>query len=136
MYNIVYKYIYKDDKRMIRPYVEEQLRKCVFANLDAFDPETNTVLIPKYSKPHYELNKCYLIQVPPHIKGNPNSIVATNWNRGTCPQTDYLKIFVSKTMGKMIFVDSLSYDIETKRDLNTTWSGWLPIEEIKLIASL
>ena len=121
---------------MIRPYVEEQLKKCVFAKLDNFDYETNTVIIPKYSKPHYDLNKCYLVQIPPHVMCNTCSVMAVNWNRGTAPMSEYLKIFVSKTMGKMIFVDSLSYDIINKRDLNDMWSGWLNIDEIKYIAAL
>jgi hypothetical protein len=49
---------------------------------------------------------------------------------------EYLKIFVSKTMGKMIFVDSLSYDIINKQDLTEMWSGWLNVDEIKYIAAL
>lgn len=62
--------------------------------------------------------------------------MAINWNKGSAPKTPFLKIFVSKTMGKMIFVDSLSYDVENKKDLNDMWSGWLPIEELTFIAAL
>lgn len=121
---------------MIRPYVLEQLKKCSFADLSNFNEETNTYIIPKYSKPHYELNKCYLVQIPPQVMCNTCSVIAVNWNHGTAPMNEYLKIFVSKTMGKMIFVDSLSYDIINKQDLTEMWSGWLNVDEIKYIAAL
>ena len=121
---------------MIRPYVEEQLRKCTFADLSNYDTTTNTFIIPKYAKPHYELNKCYLVQLPAHMINNSASVVMVNWNKGIPPRAEYLKIFVSKTMGKMIFVDSLSYDMINRRDGTDMWSGWLPIEEIKYIAAL
>ena len=48
---------------MISKIVEQQLKKCYFANLNNFDENTNTYFIPKYSKPKYDLNNCYLIKV-------------------------------------------------------------------------
>ena len=49
---------------MIRPIIKEQLEKCQFADLNNFDPATNTFYIKKYSKPTYEVNHCYLVKLP------------------------------------------------------------------------
>ena len=42
----------------------------------------------------------------------------------------YLKVYVSKLLGKMVYVDSIGYDVNTRQDINLLWSGWLPTEEI------
>ena len=121
---------------MIRPIIKEQLEKCQFADLNNYDPRTNTFLIRKYCKPTYEINKCYLVRLPNSIINNPDSVLAVNWNNGSCPKTAYLKVYISKIMGTMIYVDSIGFDFETKQDLNLMWSGWLNTSELTQIASL
>ena len=121
---------------MIRPIIKEQLEKCQFANLNNYDPTTNTFLIPKYSQPTYDINKCYLVKLPLNIVGTADSVLATNWNNGTFPKTQYLKVFVSKQLGSMIYVDSISYDFENRHDLNLMWSGWLDMSSLTQIAAL
>ncbi len=121
---------------MIRPLIKEQLDKCQFANLNNYDSVTNTFLIPKYSQPTYDLNKCYLVKLPLNIISTGDSVLATNWNNGSFPKTQYLKIYISKTMGNMIYVDSVGFDFETKQDLNLMWSGWLNTSELTQIATL
>lgn len=118
---------------MLRKYIKDQLDKCSFADLSNFDPDSNTFLIKKYSKPTYTLHKCYLIGLMPQLL-LPNSVLATNWNNGAVPPSQYLKIYVSKIMGKMIYVDSVAYDINSHTE-GQIWSGWLPIDEISQIAS-
>ena len=121
---------------MIRPIIKEQLEKCQFANLNNFDPTTNTFVIPKYSQPTYDINKCYLVKLPLNIVGIADSVLATNWNNGTFPKVQYLKIYISKALGTMIYVDSIGFDFETKQDLNLMWSGWLNTSELTQIAAL
>ena len=121
---------------MIRPLIKEQLYKCQFANLNNYDPATNTFLIPKYSKPTYDLNKCYLVRLPLNIINTGDSVLATNWNNGSFPRAQYLKIYVSKTLGSMIYVDSIGFDFDTKQDLNLMWSGWLNTSELTQISVL
>lgn len=121
---------------MIRPIIKEQLEKCQFANLNNFDPTTNTFLIPKYSQPTYEINKCYLVKLPLNIVDTADSVLATNWNNGSCPKAQYLKIYISKALGSMIYVDSIGFDFETRQDLNIMWSGWLNTSELTQIAAL
>lgn len=120
----------------MRELIKKQLQKCSYADLSNFDPETRTYHIPKYSKPHYEIGKMYLIQLPAAIVGRTDSVIATNWNNGTAPQYEFLKIHVSKTLGKMIYVDSIGYDTEAQRDINILWTGWLPTESITLVNQL
>ena len=121
---------------MIRPIIKEQLEKCQFADLNNFDPKTNTFIIQKYSKPTYELNHCYLVKLPISIVNKNDSVLAVNWNNGGCPSVQYLKIYISKIMGTMIYVDSVGFDFEAKQDLNTMWSGWLNSSELVQIAAL
>ncbi len=97
--------------------IQAQLKKVQFADLSNFDKENNTFIIPKYTKPVYELKKCYLIQLPSSIINNPNSYVAVNKNNGGYPTNEYLKIFVNQISGRMIYVNGLAYDIINKQDL-------------------
>ena len=121
---------------MIRPIIKEQLEKCQFANLNNFDPTTNTFLIPKYSQPTYEMNHCYLVKLPLTIVNNSDSVLATNWNNGSFPKAQYLKIYISKMLGTMIYVDSIGFDFDIKQDLNLMWSGWLNTSDLTQIAAL
>jgi hypothetical protein len=121
---------------MIRPLIREQLENCQFANLNNYDPATNTFLIKKYSQPTYDLNKCYLVRLPINIVDTADSVLATNWNNGSFPKTQYLKIYISKTLGNMIYVDSIGFDFETRQDLNLMWTGWLNTSELTQISVL
>ena len=121
---------------MIRQIIREQLEKCQFADLNNFDPNTNTFYIKKYSKPTYELNHCYLVKLPLNIVNAPDSVLAVNWNNGNYPRAQYLKIYISKTLGTMIYVDSIGFDFDTKQDLQLMWSGWLQTETLTQISAL
>ena len=121
---------------MIRPIIKEQLEKCQFANLNNYDPVSNTFIIKKYSQPTYDLNHCYLIKVPNSVVNNIDSVLAVNWNGGSAPSTQYLKIYISKVLGNMIYVDSIGFDFETKQDLNIMWSGWLNTSELTQLSAL
>ena len=121
---------------MIRPLIKEQLEKCQFADLNNYDARTNTFQIRKYSKPTYDLNHCYLVRLPNAIVNRNDSVLAVNWNSGNSPSVPYLKIYISKAMGTMIYVDSVGFDFETKQDLNLMWSGWLNTSELTQIATL
>ena len=120
----------------MKDLVRRELSKVVYADLTHYDETTGVFTIPKYSKPHYELNKMYIVQVANELVGNNNSVLASNWNNGTAPKSAYLKIFVYKLVGKMIYVDSLVFNIETKSDTSILWSGWLPVDQLKQLAVL
>lgn len=115
--------------------VQQQLKSCNFVDLQnaAFDEATNTYLIKKYSKPSYLLNKCYIVRVARQYVNNAGTLLAINWNSGSSPKSDYLKIFISKTAGKMIYVDSVCVDPASYNNLASVWSGWLPIDALTQI---
>lgn len=115
---------------------DEQLKQCAYADLSNFDAATGTYHIPKYSKPVFEINKCYIVKVSPIVVNNTTSVEAANWNHGTAPKHEVLKIFISKALGKMIYVDSLAYNLETQSDSMDIWSGWLSIDYLTQIAVL
>lgn len=121
---------------MIRAVVKEQLEKCQFADLNNYDANTNTFIIKKYSLQTYEINRCYLVKLPGTVVGNNDSVLAANWNNGSCPSTQYLKIYISKILGNMIYVDSIGFDFDNNKDLNIMWSGWLQTESLTQIAAL
>jgi hypothetical protein len=82
------------------------------------------------------MNHCYLVKLPTSIINCPDSVLAVNWNNGNTPTTQYLKIYISKIMGNMIYVDSIGFDFDNKQDLNLMWSGWLNTSELTQIAVL
>lgn len=121
---------------MIRKIIKEQLKKCQFADLNNYNEKTNTFFIRKYCKPTYEINHCYLVKLPLNIVNATDSVLAVNWNNGICPKTQYLKIYISKVLGSMIYVDSISFDFDIKQDLNIMWSGWLDSSQLTQISVL
>lgn len=115
---------------------KQHLKSCTYADLSNYDEVTNTFIIPKYNKPKYDVGKMYLVQLAPNLVNNTDSVIATNWNNGTAPKSSFLKIYVSGIFGKMIKVDSIAVDAETKRDLGLIWSGYLPTSELTQILKL
>lgn len=120
----------------MRDTTKKQLEQCRYADLSNYDSVTNTYHIPKYTKPTYDVGKYYLVKLSQILVNNNNSVLAANWNHCTSPSTDYLKIVVNKQLGKNILVDGLAFDPVTNSDLNSMWSGWLPIDELTQISKL
>ena len=116
--------------------IKRELAKVNYADLNHYSKETNTYIIPKYSKPKYDVGKMYVVKIPLDILNMPNSALATNWNNGTYPRSEYLKIYVSKMVGKMLYVDSVGFDPLQNKDLNNMWSGYLPAEELTQMQAL
>ena len=116
--------------------IKRELAKCSYCDLSHYDKETNTYMIPKYSKPKYDVGKMYIVKIPLDILNIPNSALATNWNNGTYPRSEYLKIYVSKMVGKMLYVDSVGFDPLQNKDLDSIWTGYLPAEELTQMQAL
>lgn len=119
---------------MINKLILEQLQKVEKADLSNFNPETNTYIISKRKDIKLEEDVCYLI----HLKNSffKNDTVIYNWNAGSLPTCSYLKVDVSKIMGKMIKVVSVGYDMNTKTDLSCFWSGWINTEDIDVLKQI
>lgn len=116
--------------------VEMQLKQVAYADLSHYNEATGVFDIPKYSKPKFDVGKMYVVQVDNELVDNVTSVIAANWNNGTAPHGNILKIYISKMAGKMIYVDSLVFDMATKSDTSIIWSGWLPTERLTQLMAL
>ena len=114
----------------MRELIKKQLAQVAYADLSHFDETVGVFNIPKYSKPKFEVGKMYLVQVANELVDNTNNVLASNWNNGTAPKGAHLKIYINKMVGKMIYVDSLVFNMLTKADTTIMWSGWLPVEQL------
>lgn len=114
--------------------IQKQLSKVEYADLSRFDPQTNTYIIKKRVDMKLEVDNCYLIRVKPSAYNNMT--VTINWNGGNVPPSEYLKVDISKIMGKMVRVVGVSHDYQTKQDLTSFWSGWLSTDDLEVISKL
>lgn len=123
---------------MINPIIKEQLEKVEQAKIGEYDPIKNCYHIPKYTEVEYKVDGCYLVSLDDKLL-NPtsNEILVSNFNGGDYPRQKYMKISVVQKLGNnMIKVVGLYYDYINKVDINTMWSGWLPIDQLTLINEL
>ena len=86
---------------------------------------------------HLIENNCYLIELDDSlIDPNADSIVRVNWNNGDVPKYKYYKVDVNKKMAQMIRVNGIAYDNTLKCDICEMWSGWLPVNQIKILEKI
>ena len=120
-------------------YVKESLKKVKKAKLPKYNDKTLHLIISKLNNviKTFELNKCYLIKVEPYIV-NPYEgfTLHDNWNKGTHPLNEFMKIEVIQIMGNMIKVNSVGYNNIENKDTNNVWVGWLPIKSTHIIEEL
>lgn len=114
--------------------IKKQLEKVEYADLSNFNADTNTYLIKKRVDIKLDVDNCYLIKIKPSAYNN--FVVITNWNNGSMPSSDYLKVDISKIMAKMVKVVGVAYDKQADQDLGSFWSGWLCIDDLEVISKL
>jgi len=117
--------------------IKNELTKVSVADVSNYDKNKGQILIPRIRKIRLEENSYYIIKLDKRLL-NPEdmSVLYSNWNKSTVPPHHYLKVDVSKILGKMVKVNSISYDYENKQDLNTARSGWLPIEQVEILEKI
>jgi hypothetical protein len=117
--------------------IKEELKKVSVADLSNNNPSKGEFYIPRIKKIKLEENMYYIIKLEDSLL-NPSemSTLASNWNKGTIPPSKYLKVDVSKILGKMIKINGIGYDYDTKKDLDVMWSGWLPIELLEILEKI
>ena len=119
---------------MVNDLIEKELKKVEKADLTHFNSETNTYFIPKRKDIKIEEDCCYLVRLKDTIFSNET--LKVNWNNGSLPTYNYLKIDVSKMLPKMIKVVAVGFDNETQTDIAYFWSGWLTLDEIEVIKKI
>lgn len=114
--------------------IESQLAKVQEADLSNYDARTKTWHIPKISDVRMDVGSCYLIELDDSLL-NPlaNQILVSNWNQGRVPEDKYFKVEVLSKMNRMIKVMGFGYDPATKTDKTTAWTGWLPLNMVKVL---
>lgn len=98
---------------MFSKLVEEQLKKVTKANLDNFDPATNTYLIPQLKQIKLEKNSTYLFKLKDQLFYN--DVLKFNWNNGNMPNRYYLIAEIQIIMSNMIKVNSVGYDVNNNK---------------------
>lgn len=124
----------------MNPLIKEQLKKINRVKVPSFDENTQTITLLKsdiQSTDSLQEDRCYLISVENYILNPPDGFTLhTNWNNNIVPKHKFMKIDVSKIMGKMVKVNSVGYDMKHQVDLTDVWSGWLPRKSITIIENL
>lgn len=117
--------------------IKDQLEKVKVANIGYYDNDTTEIIIPRFEQVRYEIGSYYLVKLDGALTSpTGNELLISNWNKGTYPRCEFLKIDVTKVLGKMIYVNALGYDNEKQEDLNYCWTGWLPIQQLELVTKL
>lgn len=117
--------------------ISNELKKVAVADLSNHDKTKNEFIIPRFKQVRLEENSYYLIKLDDALlKPDGMSTLSANWNKGTVPPHKYMKVDVSRVMGKMVQVNGLGYDYDKKEDLSVMWSGWLPVTQIEVISKL
>lgn len=111
----------------MREYIKKQLLALELAQIEYYDEVDHFYFIPKYSKPSYNLNKMYLVQVD-------KSLVDDQSNG--FPNQEYLKVYVTDSNDTEIYIDAVAVNPITKKDLNYFWSGWIKEKYLTQIAVL
>jgi hypothetical protein len=124
----------------MNPLIKTQLNKIRTVKIPPYEDNTTSITIPMRTPNDpiiLEEDKCYLIQVEDYILNPPDGFTLhTNWNHNKIPKCKYMKIDVNKIMGKMIKVNSIGYDMDSKVNINEMWEGWLPEKSIIVLERL
>lgn len=120
---------------MINKLIENQLNKCIEADLSNFDEENYRYIIPRKTSIQIKVNREYIVELSKEAL-DPESIVNINWNKSRAPIDKYYKISVNDIKGKVIGVDALAFDYENNKDLNRIWSGWLSTNSINVLKEI
>lgn len=111
--------------------VLDQLSKVCYADLSNYNEEENSYFIPKINNIKIQLNHTYIIEIKESIKNN--QVLKCNYNKGEIPPFKYCLMDVLLVLGKIIKINGVEYDLKNKKPLNNIWSGFLNINDIKVL---
>ena len=124
----------------MNPLIKDKLSKVQRAVLSDYDEDSTIIKVEKGAgRPPtlLQVDNCYLISVEDYILNPPDGFTLhTNWNNNIAPKHKFMKVDVTKIVGKMVFVNSVGVDMKSHTDTGDMWSGWLPQKSIKIIERL
>lgn len=121
---------------MLNPLVKEELKKCTVVDTSKINDSTLTYQLNQIKAIKLEEDCAYIIELDDMLLNDNNSVLAVNWNNGSVPNSKYYKIDVSRKVGNMIKIVGIGFNPETNTDLDIEWTGWLPINNIRVIQKL
>ena len=120
--------------------VKEQLQLCRVADIPPFTDDTTQIIIRRKSDSagvSVKEGGCYLIELEDYIlHPNDSFDFHRNWNNNNIPSCKHYKCECIKLMGKFMKVTGAGYDYSSNMDLSVVWSGWLPLDGIKILKEL
>ena len=119
--------------------VEQQLKKVTTADLSNCKEEDDCYVytIKKHVDAVLEIDCCYLVKIDLKKLSSDDYSYLVNFNKvNVYPESEYMKIDVLRKMATMFQINGIYYDNENKKDLDKSWSGWLPQDVIKIVSKL
>ena len=102
--------------------------------------DTNHIIIKKRlptTTDLIRLDRSYLIEIVTQCLPADNaSLLKDNWNNGSMPRYQHMKVTIDNIVGKMVKVSGTAFDISTNTDIADAWSGWLPESAIKVLGEI
>lgn len=123
-------------------YIKEQLKKCKVCTVPYFDEDTTDLIIPLYqlnaTQQELILNHYYIIRLSSSVFNPPQtSVLASNWNKGVIPKSEYMMIMYKKSVGEMIQVDGCGWDNDRSASKSDAYLDlWLPRNAFSVIKEL
>lgn len=124
-------------KKNMNKYIKKELEKVKDIVKFNYNDDDLIINIPKSSTILPKENEYYLVELNDSLFNSAtNEILASNWNNNNMPKYKYYKVDVTKIIGNMIRVNGIAFNYETQQDINSIWTGWLPISEIVILKKL
>lgn len=119
--------------------IENELKKCQYAQVPDFTADTTTILIPKTGirkKLEAKVGSYFLIEIDELIlHPSEGHTLSVNWNGGTVPPCKRMNVCCIQVMGKMFKVEGVGVD-DDGAALGLAWTGWLPQTSVKFLKEL
>lgn len=120
--------------------IKTQLSLCGVAKVPDFTDKTTHIIIPKTDTKKSEdisVGKQYILELAQYIiKPYDGFDLHKNWNNNIPPKDKYLKCKCVQTMGKMLKVDGVGFDVLHGTETSNTWTGWLPQKGVTIIKEI
>jgi hypothetical protein len=113
--------------------IKKQLSQIKVADLSNYDSETRVYTIPKCSSIRMVEGNSYIVELDDNLLyPNPGDTFHINWNRGEVPLSKCMLVEVSEVNGKVVKVFGIGYDFDKNVATSGVWSGWLPVDRLKI----
>ena len=120
--------------------IKKLLQECEHCTIPTYSDDTTILHIPKHEikKPlTFKLNSYYRICIDDYILNPPEGFtLAKNWNSNTNPPCKYMNVVVNQLMGQMVKIEGIGFDMEQAKPINISWSGWLPVSNVKIMEEI